>query len=346
MGLGCSKFDVDDVTADNPHLGSDNNTAAAGGVLSASGPSSTSSSHTSNRKKKKKRSDGSYLDPFMHEVMQTSIEYACGGNIDAGGADDDRDSSVNSTGAARALAAPFLSGQHHLLYSKQTPKTASVLTTSINNTLVHYPTRLVVRRRTVRSNEEGLGGTHVFAVRYPRDEPLKANHHGNRRGGGGDTIELYSHDHPGQVGSAAAQEQCPESARLRTPPSCSEPIILMPEQQERERRQQQQQEKGENNNPENETQRGGDSDKSSSSESDSSGSSSKSSGNGVDKKVVENVDHLFQRSEMLKPPKHKSKRQVYRSSHGNWLCFFLSDNEHLRNNFPSSFCISYRLGHR
>ena len=34
------------------------------------------------------------------------------------------------------------------------------------------PTRLLVRRHTPRHYEEGLSGTHIYAVRYPSDQPL------------------------------------------------------------------------------------------------------------------------------------------------------------------------------
>jgi hypothetical protein len=42
-----------------------------------------------------------------------------------------------------------------------------------SSTMVHYPTRLVVRRRHARSMEEGTSGTHIYAIRFPIDQPLK-----------------------------------------------------------------------------------------------------------------------------------------------------------------------------
>lgn len=61
-------------------------------------------------------------------------------------------------------------GQHHLLFKQQkkekTPGTGDKIETHLP------PTRLLVRRHTPRHYEEGLSGTHIYAVRYPTDQPL------------------------------------------------------------------------------------------------------------------------------------------------------------------------------
>lgn len=102
------------------------------------------------KKKKKKKKKSEYLDPFMHDVMQRSLLFTRG----------DRPVAATPTMPA---------GQQHLLY-RATPKSSSSTSNSKYQTM---PTRLVVRRRTVRGNEEGMSGTHIYAVRLPPEEPLK-----------------------------------------------------------------------------------------------------------------------------------------------------------------------------
>lgn len=71
-----------------------------------------------------------------------------------------------------ALSSTTLSenpGQQHLLYKQQKKDKAP----EKNPTETHLPpTRLLVRRHTPRHYEEGLSGTHIYAVRYPTDQPL------------------------------------------------------------------------------------------------------------------------------------------------------------------------------
>lgn len=61
-------------------------------------------------------------------------------------------------------------GQHHLLFKQQkkekTPGAGEKTETHLP------PTRLLVRRHTPRHYEEGLSGTHIYAVRYPTDQPM------------------------------------------------------------------------------------------------------------------------------------------------------------------------------
>jgi hypothetical protein len=99
------------------------------------------------------------LDPFMHQLEQRSIEYVTGER-------------------------PSQQGQNHLLHKHQRVRSSNSGSASsahsgtdnkqpLEQQPLHHPTRLVVRRRTVRACEEGMSGTHIYAVRYPADQPLK-----------------------------------------------------------------------------------------------------------------------------------------------------------------------------
>ena len=61
-------------------------------------------------------------------------------------------------------------GQHHLLFKQQKKDKPADAKTPTETHLP--PTRLLVRRHTPRHYEEGLSGTHIYAVRYPTDQPL------------------------------------------------------------------------------------------------------------------------------------------------------------------------------
>ena len=68
-------------------------------------------------------------------------------------------------------------GQHHLLFKQQKAEKSMLSdktnTATSNTNETHLPpTRLLVRRHTPRHYEEGLSGTHIYAVRYPTDQPL------------------------------------------------------------------------------------------------------------------------------------------------------------------------------
>ena len=101
-------------------------------------------------------SDG-LLDPFMHQLEQRSIEYSTGER-------------------------PGRQGQVQLLHKHQRAVRSNYSTTISSNQLNNntnnqqpmiHPTRLVIRRRPVRTCEEGMSGTHIYAVRFPADQPLK-----------------------------------------------------------------------------------------------------------------------------------------------------------------------------
>lgn len=74
------------------------------------------------------------------------------------------------------LSDPALSenpGQQHLLFKQQKKDKVSGPGTP---TELHLPpTRLLVRRHSPRHYEEGLSGTHIYAVRYPTDQPLSVH---------------------------------------------------------------------------------------------------------------------------------------------------------------------------
>lgn len=61
-----------------------------------------------------------------------------------------------------------------------------------------HPTRLVLQRHPVRSLEEGIGGTHIYAVRWPAGKPLAAGHEGSDEDDGNERRHLV-----------IQQEQCP-----------------------------------------------------------------------------------------------------------------------------------------
>jgi hypothetical protein len=96
------------------------------------------------------------IDPFMHSLEHRSIQYSMG-------------------------VSPSKFGQLHLLHKHQRNQRSSSVESSSTSYMsnkqqqqaVHHPTRLVIRRRAVRSSEEGMSGAHIYAVRYPADQSLK-----------------------------------------------------------------------------------------------------------------------------------------------------------------------------
>jgi len=65
---------------------------------------------------------------------------------------------------------PLEPGQQHLLFRQQ--KKEKLVNPSTPTEIYLPPTRLLVRRHSPRHYEEGLSGTHIYAVRYPSDQPL------------------------------------------------------------------------------------------------------------------------------------------------------------------------------
>jgi len=65
------------------------------------------------------------------------------------------------------------SGQYHLLFKQQHKKTLEHDDNNSNKQQNYSPTRLVVRRHIPRHYEEGLSGTHIYAMRLA--QPLNEN---------------------------------------------------------------------------------------------------------------------------------------------------------------------------
>jgi hypothetical protein len=63
--------------------------------------------------------------------------------------------------------------------------------TNNNNTLPKFPTRLLIRRRSLRVVEEG-GGTHIYAIRYPEDNN-----------------QMFLAEQATPLSTVVRQEQCP-----------------------------------------------------------------------------------------------------------------------------------------
>jgi hypothetical protein len=129
-------------------------------------------------------------DPAMYALMRRSVELT--------------DSPRTKPLVVPATNPPLAAGQTHLLYKQQskffTPAAPSVsnpatpsassrqketpatglVTISTGTPVAFCPTRIVVRRHSLQSYEEGFSGTHIYAVRYPADQPLEltGHHHG------------------------------------------------------------------------------------------------------------------------------------------------------------------------
>lgn len=127
-------------------------------------------------------------DPVMYDLMRKSIQATTPSPADGNQAQHYK---------AAKRKPP---GQNHLLYrnskietipvpvptgaanasdatSSSTGQTATTPTVDSGlwlpqDTPVFYPTRLLIRRRSLRVVEEG-GGTHIYAIRYPEDTPDK-----------------------------------------------------------------------------------------------------------------------------------------------------------------------------
>lgn len=85
-------------------------------------------------------------DPAMYDIMRKSIL---------------------ATTVQKPKRSP--SGQHHLMYKNQYKHSTSTTTSAERNTTASpafCPTRLVVRRNSMRNDGEGV---HIYAVRYPED---------------------------------------------------------------------------------------------------------------------------------------------------------------------------------
>jgi hypothetical protein len=106
-------------------------------------------------------------------------------------------------------------GQQHLLYKNQKPNTEAWLPggEQQEQAQAHLgpckcPTRLLIRRRSLKMVEEG-GGTHIYAIRYPED-----------------TKEQVVSEQPTSVAPVATQEQCPPR-RGTTPGASTKPLPVL-----------------------------------------------------------------------------------------------------------------------
>mmetsp|Transcript_32396 Transcript_32396/g.67568 ORF Transcript_32396/g.67568 Transcript_32396/m.67568 type:complete len:381 (-) Transcript_32396:299-1441(-) len=101
-------------------------------------------------------------DPAIYELMRRSVAFSQPGTQRPG------QRSEPDTGA----------GQGKLLYKQQkkekSPDTGAASSSgSSAQTTYLPPTRLLIRRHSLRPIEEGLSGTHIYAIRYPTDQPLQ-----------------------------------------------------------------------------------------------------------------------------------------------------------------------------
>jgi len=65
-------------------------------------------------------------------------------------------------------------GQHHLLFKQQQKgRHSTPYSKSVTRPAEPLGTRLVIRRQSVRNSDEGMSGTHIYAVRWPRHAPLQ-----------------------------------------------------------------------------------------------------------------------------------------------------------------------------
>mmetsp|Transcript_27922 Transcript_27922/g.76846 ORF Transcript_27922/g.76846 Transcript_27922/m.76846 type:complete len:387 (+) Transcript_27922:209-1369(+) len=64
------------------------------------------------------------------------------------------------------------SGQGKLLYKHQKKEKASLDPAVSGKTTYLPPTKILVRRHSPKPTEEGLSGTHIYAIRYPNDQPM------------------------------------------------------------------------------------------------------------------------------------------------------------------------------
>jgi len=110
-------------------------------------------------------------DPDMYSFWKRSV---------------DLDLAANSNRSSRAAA-----GQSHLLFKHQSGSGSGTSTSLKNiskgkdsNALQQqtlYPTRLLIRRHQVRSTEEGVSGTHIYACRWTAADQAEQCPPGNAR---------------------------------------------------------------------------------------------------------------------------------------------------------------------
>lgn len=198
MGLQCSK-DHGAVSSSSSYLSSPSarrrTTTTTTTTTALSSASSSSYGRKNKRLKKKKGKETTLLDPLVHDLLvQSTALY-----------DQQHEKYDDDTNYDRTIAKSRREQQHdrdevdghgqaHLLYhaspkssssSSASAAAAAASTPSSSSAAAAaaavasqppcypaLPVRLVVRRRTVRS-EEGMSGTHIYAIRYPPQASLQ-----------------------------------------------------------------------------------------------------------------------------------------------------------------------------
>lgn len=94
-------------------------------------------------------------DPAVYDLFRRSVAYS------------------NPTEQKNVLSTDGeASGQSHLIYKHQKKEKLVIEQGPGGQTTYLPPTRLLVRRHSLRPSEEGLSGTHIYAIRYPTDQPM------------------------------------------------------------------------------------------------------------------------------------------------------------------------------
>jgi len=210
MGLQCSK-DHGALSSPSSSLASPSARRRTTTTTTTARSSGSSSSYGGKNKrlKKKKGKETTLLDPFVHDLLLQST--ALYDQQHEGKRDDDDDDDDNNNYDDRTSAKSRREQQHdrdkvdlhgghgqaHLLYHASPKSSSSSSAVASNSSAAAaaaspspsaiaaapaatasqppwdpLPVRLLVRRRTVRS-EEGMSGTHIYAIRYPPQASLQ-----------------------------------------------------------------------------------------------------------------------------------------------------------------------------
>lgn len=114
------------------------------------------------------------LDPEMHSLMRRSVAYSeqnYSKNMTGSQTTNKDNNTKNPQPPPSFRSDKSSAGQGKLLYRNQ-KKDRLVLEPLPSRRTYLPPTRLLIRRHAPTSNEEGLSGTHIYAIRYPTDQPL------------------------------------------------------------------------------------------------------------------------------------------------------------------------------
>ena len=95
-------------------------------------------------------------DPAVYDLVRRSVAYSQP-NSECQNTQNDEEGNV---------------GQNRLIYKHQKKEKLLVEFGPAGQTTYLPPTRLLVRRHSLRPSEEGLSGTHIYAIRYPTDQPM------------------------------------------------------------------------------------------------------------------------------------------------------------------------------